>query len=117
MHRHYLNQQHSNQQQNQHWAPSPHQGQMQRPPHYGMAQQPQQMPMPYPHMDHVTRQISIEDAIGIARDRVPGQVVQAELEREGGRMIFEVDIISTQGPKYEVKVDANTGEIIQVELD
>lgn len=73
--------------------------------------------VPTPHYEHMYRQITIEDAIGIARGQVSGQVVQAELERKAGRLIFEVDIINQQGVKYEVKVDAMTGEVIEVELD
>lgn len=72
---------------------------------------------PHPHEQQMSRQLTIEDAIGIARGQVEGQVVQAELERRGSRLIYEVDIISNQGAKYEVKVDATTGEVIEVELD
>lgn len=63
------------------------------------------------------RQIMIEDAIDIARKQVPGQVVQAELENKSGRLIYEVDVITSESVKYEVKIDANTGEVIEVELD
>lgn len=79
----------------------------QRYPEMGYPQQHQQM----------QRQIMMEDAIRISREQVSGQVVKAELERKNGRFIYEVDIVSTQGPKYEVKVDATTGEVIEVELD
>lgn len=64
-----------------------------------------------------TRQLLIEEAIQIARNQVPGEVVSAELERKKGRLIYEIDIVSTQGPVYEVKVDATTGEVLEIELD
>lgn len=63
------------------------------------------------------RQITIEDAIRIARERMPGEVVKVELEREHGRLVYEVEVISTQGPKYELDIDAMTGEIIEIKLD
>jgi len=63
------------------------------------------------------RQIVIEDAIGIARQQVAGEVVKAELEREQGRLYYEVDILATNGRKYEVKIDANNGAVLGVELD
>ncbi|HLS35962.1 MAG TPA: PepSY domain-containing protein [Bacillota bacterium] len=76
-------------------------------------------PQPYhqgpPH--YFSRQLQIEDAIQIARRQVPGEVVSAELERRKGRVYYEVDIVSTEGPVYEVKVDAMTGEVLEVELD
>lgn len=65
----------------------------------------------------MNRQLVIEDAIQIARNQVAGEVISAELEREKGRLLFEIDILSSQGPVYEVKVDALTGEVLSVELD
>lgn len=109
--RQHLHQQQMEQQQRQqqnHWNPQPQHG--------GHGQGYPQMP--YMHQQQqINRQISIEDAIGIAREQVPGQVVQAELEKKGGRLIYEVDIVTAQGVKYEVEIDANTGEVIDIELD
>lgn len=63
------------------------------------------------------RRISIEQAMTIALQRVPGQVVKAELEYEDGMLVYEVDIRSQDGVKYEVQVDAITGAIIRVKMD
>lgn len=63
------------------------------------------------------RQITMQEAMNIAVERVPGQIVKVELERENGIWVYEVDIITSQGVKYEVEVDVNTGNIVQVELD
>lgn len=63
------------------------------------------------------RQITIEEAIRIARQQVPGEVVKVELERKGPRLIYEVDIVTSQGVKYEVEMDARTGEVLEVEID
>lgn len=63
------------------------------------------------------RQITIEEAMNIAVGRVPGQIVKVELERENGVWVYEVDIITSQGVKYEVVVDMNTGNIVKVEMD
>lgn len=63
------------------------------------------------------RAISMEEAIGIARQQVPGQVVEAELKRKGNRLIYEVEIVTDANVKYEVKIDYNTGQVIEVELD
>lgn len=71
----------------------------------------------YPEMYPQYRMISMQEAMNIALGRVPGQVTKIELEREHGRMIYEVDIITAQGVKYEVEVDSNTGQILRVELD
>ncbi|MEK3934608.1 PepSY domain-containing protein [Sporosarcina sp. FSL W7-1349] len=63
------------------------------------------------------RRISLEQAISIAQEQVPGNVVKAELDYDDGRLIYEIDIRTAQGLKYEVKVDANTGQVIRVKLD
>lgn len=63
------------------------------------------------------RRISMEQANEIALQRVPGQVVKSELEFDDGMMIYEVDIRTVEGYKYEVKIDAVTGEVLKVKLD
>ena len=63
------------------------------------------------------RRISTEQAIGIALQQVPGQVVKAELDNDDGRLLYEIDIRNEQGIKYEVKVDAITGEVLRVKID
>lgn len=63
------------------------------------------------------RQISIQEAMNVALGRVPGQVVKVELEQENGLWVYEVDIITHQGVRYEVIVAMNTGAIIRLELD
>lgn len=63
------------------------------------------------------RQITIEEAMNIAVERVPGQIVKVELDRENGIWVYEVDIITQQGVKYEVEVAINTGTIVKIEMD
>ena len=55
--------------------------------------------------------------MGIALERVTGEVVKIELDREHGRLFYEVDIVNANGIKYEIAVDAQTGRITNVELD
>lgn len=63
------------------------------------------------------RVISIEEAMTIALQQVPGHVVKAELEYDQGAVVYEIDIRTRDGQKYEVKVDANTGNVLRVKLD
>ncbi|HLR09534.1 MAG TPA: PepSY domain-containing protein [Bacillota bacterium] len=63
------------------------------------------------------RQITIREAMDIAQDRVPGEIVKVELEHEKGRLVYEVEIRTEQGVKYEIDVDVNTGQIVEIELD
>ena len=59
----------------------------------------------------------MEQANEIALQRVPGVVVKSELEFDDGMLIYEVDIRTAEGHKYEVKIDAVTGEVLKVKLD
>ncbi|WP_339249331.1 PepSY domain-containing protein [Sporosarcina sp. FSL W8-0480] len=63
------------------------------------------------------RRISMTQATEIALQRVPGEVIKAELEYDDGILLYEIEIRNAQGVKYEVKVDAVTGEVIRVKLD
>jgi|SRR5690625_2696681 len=72
---------------------------------------------PQHHLPAWDRRVSIEEAIGIALEQVPGQVVKVELEHEQGILVYEVEILTQQGVKYEVAVDVNSGNVVSVELD
>ncbi|WP_236035062.1 PepSY domain-containing protein [Alkalihalobacterium elongatum] len=61
--------------------------------------------------------ITVIEAIQIALNKVPGQVVEVELEIENGFLVYEIEIITPLGFKYEVEVDVYTGKILKVELD
>ena len=63
------------------------------------------------------RRISIDQAIQIGLQQVPGQVVKAELEVEDGLLMYEIKIRTNEGHKYEVEIDANTGNVVKVKLD
>ena len=32
-------------------------------------------------------------------------------------MVYEIEVLSTDGTEHEVKVDAQTGEVVRVEVD
>ncbi|WP_236785068.1 PepSY domain-containing protein [Alteribacter salitolerans] len=69
------------------------------------------------HRQMFPRQLSAEDAIEIAISQVPGTVVDVDLDTENGILVWEIEIVTPQGMKYEVDVDANTGNILKAELD
>ena len=59
--------------------------------------------------------ISLEEAIGIAKKAFPGKVVEAEYEREDEKDIYEVTIASSQGETRELTIDAETGKVLENE--
>ncbi len=51
----------------------------------------------------------------IAQTAVPGEIIEVELDREHGRLIYEVDILTSTGRLRQVEIDARTGEVLEVE--
>lgn len=45
----------------------------------------------------------------------PGQVLELELEREGGRWIYEVKLLQAGGQLLKLELDAATGEVLRAQ--
>jgi uncharacterized membrane protein YkoI len=67
--------------------------------------------------DRASVKISIKDAKLIALGRVAGKIMDAEFEKERGRLQYAFDILGADGKTYDVGIDAVTGEVIQAELE
>ena len=61
----------------------------------------------------VTRAQAEQTALG----KVPGAVNEASLGDENGTVIWEVNVKAASGKDHEVKVDATTGTVLQVQSD
>ena len=62
--------------------------------------------------------MSQEKAVAIAQQKVKGKskVKEIELEKEDGRMIYEIKLMDDEY-KYEVELDAVTGEVLEFEKE
>ena len=45
----------------------------------------------------------------------PGQILEVELEREHGLLIYEIELLDDQGRVWEFELDAASGEILERE--
>ena len=64
--------------------------------------------------------VSADQAVACVRTAVatkPGDVRAVEAEREGGKLVCEVEVLAQDGKTYEVVVDTATGAVIEVESD
>lgn len=61
--------------------------------------------------------LSLEKILEISRQRMPGKVIEVELEREDGKLIYELEILDEQYKVWKLEVDAMKGDILQVEED
>ncbi len=59
--------------------------------------------------------VTIDQAIKTASDKVPGTVVEAELEKKHGKTVWEVEVLGADGNVTEVHIDAGTGAVIDTE--
>jgi uncharacterized membrane protein YkoI len=57
--------------------------------------------------------LPLEAFLQQARTLRPGRVLEVELEREGGLLIYELEMLDAVGRVWEVKFDARTGTLLQ----
>ncbi|WP_313956966.1 PepSY domain-containing protein [Bacillus sp. FJAT-22090] len=61
------------------------------------------------------QRVSVEQAVQIALQRIPGQVMHVDLDMENGLLVYEVFIATAQNRVYEVEVNAKTGAIVDID--
>ena len=61
--------------------------------------------------------LNINQAITIALADVPGKVIQAEIERDDGKLFWEVEVLDGSNQVYQLEIDANNGQVLEKEKD
>ncbi len=61
--------------------------------------------------------LSLEKIAEHARTAQSGEILETELDREGGRYVYEIEILDQAGQVWELKLDAKTGDLIDIEID
>ncbi|MFO0700770.1 MAG: PepSY domain-containing protein [Nitrospira sp.] len=59
--------------------------------------------------------ITIDEAIKMASEKMSGTVIEAELDRKHGKLIWEVEVVTAEHKIMEVHIDAETGTFIDIE--
>ena len=59
----------------------------------------------------------LEEVVEGVTDRYPGRLLEVELEREDGRLVYEIGLVTEGGEYIEVLVDAESGEVLGREDD
>jgi uncharacterized membrane protein YkoI len=57
--------------------------------------------------------VPVTDAIKTATMRAPGQVIEAALHSIKGRLLYEVEVVTTDGKVIELYVDPQTGKLVE----
>ncbi|MEZ5425771.1 MAG: PepSY domain-containing protein [Pyrinomonadaceae bacterium] len=61
--------------------------------------------------------VTLEQARAAALERVQGKVLEEEIEKENGKLVWSFDIRDENGKAFDVKVDAKTGTVVAAEED
>ncbi len=59
--------------------------------------------------------ITVGEAAQIAAEAYSGKVTESQLDEENGYLIWEVEVIDSQGQEAQVKIDAGDGRILAIE--
>ena len=59
--------------------------------------------------------VTIDQAIKTASEKVPGKIVEAELEKKHDKLVWEVEVVTAENKLMEVHIDAESGDVIDVE--
>ena len=61
--------------------------------------------------------LPLQRILEIAQRTVPGEVLEVDLDRDDGRLLYEVEILARNGRVRTVTLDARTGAVLEVEDD
>lgn len=78
------------------------------------------VPAAFADLDYTEARQLRADGKALAEERVaelalqqrPGRVVELELEREHGRLVYEVEVHDEAGKEWKLSLDAATGEVL-----
>lgn len=56
--------------------------------------------------------LPLEKVIERARAERPGRIIETELEREGERYVYQLEVLDEAGAVSELRFDAGTGELL-----
>ena len=65
-----------------------------------------------------TATVTLEQAVSIALQTVPGRAVKAEFDNDDGQTVWEVEIVATDKQQvYELKIDATSAKVVTQGID
>ena len=74
-------------------------------------------------MDRLRAAVSRGEALplstlqGSLRKAFPGEIIGVEIDEDDGRFVYEFKVLQTSGRLLEIKMDAATGAVLDVEND
>lgn len=63
------------------------------------------------------RILPLEEILARHRERIAGRLLDLEVEREHGRIVYELEVVDDAGRVREIYIDAQSGEWLDEELE
>ncbi len=63
------------------------------------------------------RVLPLTEVLAAVRAKMPGKVLEVELEVEDGVLVYDLKLLTPGGGLKEIEVDAATGKILKIEDD
>lgn len=60
--------------------------------------------------------MAMEQIMTRAREEQPGHLIEAELDREDSRYVYELKILDADGRVHELEMDAASGQVLKREI-
>jgi uncharacterized membrane protein YkoI len=57
--------------------------------------------------------LPLETILQRAQQHQPGRVLEVEFEKDRGQYIYEIEILNPKGVVWELKLDAQTGQLLE----
>ena len=61
--------------------------------------------------------LSLQVILERLRPTHPGKILEVELEKKHGRIIYEIELLAEDGRVHEIEVDAKNGEVLRNKVD
>jgi uncharacterized membrane protein YkoI len=61
--------------------------------------------------------MSLQSILDKYRTDYPGRVIEVELEKKHGKIIYEIEIVDDNGEVRELYIDARNGDLLRVKKD
>ena len=61
--------------------------------------------------------ISLEVILDNLRSSHPGKILEVELEKKAGQVVYEIEMLDEDGIVHEMIIDAKTGELLHSKQD
>ena len=59
----------------------------------------------------------LSEILAAVNSKVPGQMLEVELELENATYVYELKLLRPDGKVQEIEIDASTGDILKIEDD